>query len=231
MTVNNLPPVDSSFLEIPKTENRSTEADFGKVLAQHLPQAGSFDDVFLTAGNKYNISPALLKAVASAESGFNPEAISSSGAVGLMQIMPETARQLGIDPRDPVQSIQGAASYLRTLLNQFNGNTMLAIAAYNAGPGAVARYNGIPPFKETQNYVVQVAELMKRYSSNSAGPANGSVNYAPENAGSPAISGSRSGDLADLLLIWTEAERTNALSTLNSDDASGASTTEAENEL
>jgi hypothetical protein len=231
MTVTNIPTVDSSFLEITKTESRSTGAGFDKVLAQHLPQAGSFDDLFLNAGAKYNISPALLKAVASAESGFNPDEISSSGAVGLMQIMPETARQLGIDPRNPVQSIQGAASYLRTLLNQFDGNTTLAIAAYNAGPGAVTRYNGIPPFKETQDYVVHVAGLMKQYSSSSAGPEAEGVSYAPENAGSPAISGSSAGALADLLLIWTETGRINALSTLGSDDPAGASTTEAEDVL
>lgn len=228
MTVSKIPTIDSSFSEIPNKAIRPTGADFSTVLAQRLSQAGPFDAAFLDAGRQYDVSPALLKAVASAESGFNPDEVSPAGAVGLMQIMPETAQQLGIDPRDPVQSIQGAASYLRTLLNQFNGNATLAIAAYNAGPGAVTGYGGIPPFKETQDYVVHVADLMQQYSSNSAGPETGSVSSAPENAGSQAPSGGDAIALADLLLIMTETEGINALSTLGSVDTSGAATTEAE---
>jgi hypothetical protein len=231
MTVGNISPVDSSFSEIPKKGTKPAAAGFSEVLAQHLPQAVPFDDVFLDAGSKYNVSPALLKAVASAESDFNPDEISSAGAVGLMQIMPDTAQQLGIDPRDPVQSIHGAANYLRTLLDQFNGNVTLAIAAYNAGPGAVSKYGGIPPYKETQDYVVHVADLMKKYSSNSTGPESGGVNSVPESTGSRVPSGRDATALADLLLIWTEAERRNALSKLDSDDASGVAPTEAEDVL
>jgi hypothetical protein len=278
VTVSKIPAIDSSFSERTDKAIRPAGADFSTVLAQRLspltatasglaarPErmrrtgqtAGLFDAAFLDAGRQYDVSPALLKAVASAESGFNPDAISPAGAVGLMQIMPETAQQLGIDPRDPVQSIQGAASYLRTLLNQFNGNTTLAIAAYNAGPGAVTGYGGVPPFKETQDYVVHVADLMQQYGSNSAGPETGSVSSVPENNGSLATSsasgltsgledilqtrpevwmqrkesGVQGGDAAaldDLLLIMTEAQGINALSTLGSVDASGAATTEAE---
>ncbi len=216
MNVGNITPTGSSFLGQPGNEVvRSGRTDFSEVLAK----ASSLVNAFLDAGREYNVSPALLKAVASAESGFDPDAVSSTGAVGLMQIMPDTARQLGIDPSDPVQSIRGAAKYLRSLLDQFNGNVTLAIAAYNAGPGAVTQYNGIPPYKETQDYVVHVTDLAKKYSSNSTGENNsgaepGSDNAVTVNAGSqPDATG-----LADLLLIWTESERMNALSKLNSDD-------------
>ena len=237
MTVGNISPVDRSVSEIPDNGTKPAATDFREVLAQRLSlsplasAASGLDGVFLDAGSKYSISPALLKAVASAESDFNPDAISSAGAVGLMQIMPDTAQQLGIDPQDPVQSIYGAANYLRTLLDQFNGNVTLALAAYNAGPGAVTKYGGIPPYKETQDYVVHVADLMKNYSSNSTGSGAGSVTSVPESTGSQAPSGSDATALADLLLILTETERSNALSTLDSDDASGVAPTEAEDVL
>jgi hypothetical protein len=229
--VSKIPTIESSFSEIPGKAIRPTGADFSTVLAQRLPQSGLFDAAFLNAGRQYDVSPALLKAVASAESGFNPDAISPAGAVGLMQIMPETAQQLGIDPRDPVQSIQGAASYLRTLLNQFNGDATLAIAAYNAGPGAVSGYGGIPPFKETQDYVARVAGLMQQYSSSSAGPEAGNASSVPENNGSQMpSSGCDPSALADLLLIMTEAQGINALSTPSSVDTFGTTTTEAEDD-
>jgi len=122
-----------------------------------------YANLFQQAGAQYGVNPSLLAAVASQESGFNAGAVSSAGAVGLMQFMPSTARGLGVNPLDPASSINGAAKYLSGLQNQF-GSTALALAAYNAGPGAVSRYGGIPPYAETQNYVRAVTSKAEAYS-------------------------------------------------------------------
>jgi soluble lytic murein transglycosylase-like protein len=103
------------------------------------------------------IDPALLKGLVSQESGFDPNARSGAGAVGLTQLMPGTAAGLGVtNPLDPAQSLQGGARYLKQQLDRFGGDERLALAAYNAGPGAVAKYGGVPPYTETQNYVTSV---------------------------------------------------------------------------
>lgn len=120
------------------------------------PGASAYDSLFQAAGAKHGVSPELLSAVARAESGYNPAAKSSAGALGLMQIMPQTAKGIGVDPMDPAQAVDGAARILAGNLQKFNGSVPLAVAAYNAGAGAVSRYNGIPPFTETQNYVRRV---------------------------------------------------------------------------
>ena len=118
-----------------------------------LPAAGQQYAAQITAAAQAaGIPPALLASVAWSESGFNPSATSPAGAVGLMQLMPRTAAGLGVDPRDPAQALAGGAAYLASQLKTF-GRSDLAIAAYNAGPGAVRKYGGVPPYPETQSYV------------------------------------------------------------------------------
>jgi peptidoglycan DL-endopeptidase CwlO len=115
--------------------------------------------LFEDAGRRHGVSPALLAAVAKVESGFNRSAVSGAGARGLMQLMPSTARGLGVDPMDPAQAVDGAARLLASHLRTY-GSLPLALAAYNAGPGAVNRYNGVPPYAETQAYVTKVQAAM-----------------------------------------------------------------------
>ncbi len=114
------------------------------------------------AANRYGVDASLLAAVAAQESGFDSQAVSPAGAQGLMQFMPATAKGLGVNALDPTSAINGAAQYLSTLTAQF-GTTELALAAYNAGPGTVSRYGGIPPYPETQNYVRAVMTKAEAY--------------------------------------------------------------------
>jgi soluble lytic murein transglycosylase-like protein len=114
----------------------------------------------------WQVDPALIKAVIANESGFNANATSKVGAQGLMQLMPETAAGLGVrDAYDPAQNVAGGARYLRGLLDRFHGDKRLAIAAYNAGPGAVEKYGDVPPYAETRNYVQNVLASFDKYSS------------------------------------------------------------------
>lgn len=124
------------------------------------PAEQRYQALFADAGRRWNVDPNLLAAIAQTESGFKPDATSPAGAQGLMQFMPGTARELGVDPWDPASAIDGAARYLRTSLDRF-GSTELAVASYNAGRGAVARYGGVPPYRETRNYVHKVLAAWK----------------------------------------------------------------------
>lgn len=121
----------------------------------------STEEMIEAAAEKYEVDPRLVKAVAVAESNMNQTDISDAGAIGVMQLMPETARGLGIDPYDEQQNIEGGAKYLKQMLDTFGGNVRKAVAAYNAGPGAVQKYGGIPPYGETQHYVGRVMDLYR----------------------------------------------------------------------
>jgi soluble lytic murein transglycosylase-like protein len=114
------------------------------------------------AADKYHLPRQLVRSVMSAESGFQPQAVSPKGAIGLMQLMPSTAQALGADPRDPAQNVDAGARYLRDLLEKYDGGLWHALAAYNAGPGAVDKYQGVPPYRETINYVGKIDQDLKK---------------------------------------------------------------------
>ena len=122
-----------------------------------LECSAELDAIFDEAAEKYGVDAKFLKSIAKCESDFDPACVSHSGATGIMQLMPATAAELGVsDSYDPYQNIMGGAQYISELLDKYNGDTSLALAAYNAGSGNVAKYGGIPPFTETQNYVNKV---------------------------------------------------------------------------
>ncbi|MEY8356479.1 lytic transglycosylase domain-containing protein [Lachnospiraceae bacterium 54-53] len=143
------------------TAASSDKGSFKQVLNSKLKVPESLDEMFSEASKKYGVSEKLLKAVAKAESNFNPSATSKKGAAGIMQLMPATARSLGVsDPYDAKSNIMGGAKYLKENLNKYDGNVELTLAAYNAGSSNVHKYGGIPPFKETQEYVKKVMGYM-----------------------------------------------------------------------
>lgn len=123
-----------------------------------------FEQLIKNCSEKYGVNPSLVKAVIHAESGYNPNAVSSKGASGLMQLMPSTAKSLKVVDRfNPKDNVEGGVKYLRFLLDTFRGDVSLAVAAYNAGLSKVAKYGGIPPYNETRVYVSRVLSYMKSY--------------------------------------------------------------------
>jgi soluble lytic murein transglycosylase-like protein len=128
-----------------------------------------YDGLIQEAAQRNGVDPALLKGLIRQESNFNPAARSGAGAVGLTQLMPATAASLGVsDPTDPAQAIEGGAKYLRAQLDRFGGDAAKALAAYNAGPGAVQRFGGVPPYAETQAYVQRVLGYAREYGASSS---------------------------------------------------------------
>ena len=127
-----------------------------------LPLADeSLSSLINNAAKKYQVDPKLVSAVAEVESGGRQEATSAAGAVGVMQLMPDTAASLGVNPYDKRENVEGGAKYLKEMLDLFGGDVKKAVAAYNAGPAAVKNYGGVPPYKETQNYVNKVLDIYR----------------------------------------------------------------------
>ena len=154
---------------IPESSVIESSGEFADVLhtttkVENTGEDTDYETIFKNASATYGVPLELLKAVAKAESSFNPKSVSRSGAMGVMQLMPETAEELGVeDAFNPEENIMGGADYLAQKLLQYGGDVELALAAYNAGSGNVDKYGGIPPFEETQNYVKKVTAYMEKY--------------------------------------------------------------------
>jgi len=128
-----------------------------------LPPEWAYDDLIREAAKKYELDPALVRAVIRTESAFDANAVSEAGAQGLMQLMPDLAAEFGVsDPFDPRENIMAGTRYLSQLLDAYEGDLTLALASYNAGPGAVQMYGGVPPFPETQQYIRTITELLQQ---------------------------------------------------------------------
>ena len=150
-----------------RPENGSFATELDKAMSMEsrgavgLNISGDTNSLIKEAAARYQVDPRLVAAVAQTESGGNQEAVSPAGAVGVMQLMPETAAGLGVNPYDKRQNIEGGAKYLRQMMDTFGGDVQKAVAAYNAGPQAVKEYNGIPPYRETQDYVNKVLDIYR----------------------------------------------------------------------
>jgi len=160
-TIRRVLPDSSSLFSQSLSAAASTGAASGSSSEAMAASPAAYRTLFERSGQRHGVSPDLLAAVAQTESGFNSQAVSGAGARGLMQIMPATAGSLGVNPSDPASAVEGAARLLSSYLHSF-GSTSLALAAYNAGPGAVSRYHGVPPYAETRSYVAKVLAAARR---------------------------------------------------------------------
>ena len=173
--MNKLDTQPASTVAIPGEATAGKTADDSKAATEIFPAvsmegstasalptgAGDLSAFMDRAARKYDVDPRLVSAVAEVESGNDPSAVSGAGAIGVMQLMPDTAAALGVDPYDAEQNIEGGTKYLRQMLDSFGGDVRKALAAYNAGPQAVRDYNGVPPYSETQDYVNKVLDIYR----------------------------------------------------------------------
>lgn len=162
LTTRELPGAERVLaFSVPAPKDSPAHAGLGEVAAANT---SAWSDQFAAAAKDVGIEDAWLRAVAHAESAFRADAVSPKGALGVMQLMPDTAKQYRVaNPLSPAQSIRGGARYLSRLLERYAGDRVLAAAAYNAGPGAVAKFGGVPPYRETQAYVRKVEALYRAY--------------------------------------------------------------------
>lgn len=149
--------VPDTELAIPERDEKISRDDYFGDTTELVP----VEDLIMQTAVEQGVDPQLVRAIATAESNMNQDEISPVGAVGVMQLMPETARALGVNPYDVNENVLGGTIYLKQMLDTFDGNVELAVAAYNAGPNAVKRYGGIPPYAETQNYVGRVMDMFQ----------------------------------------------------------------------
>ncbi|MEA1991775.1 MAG: lytic transglycosylase domain-containing protein [Thermodesulfobacteriota bacterium] len=156
----------SHFSNVP-TDPRYGLESRSRHISPHVPRNYSeFEEIISETAIRHDLDPDLIRAIIQIESGWIPDARSSKGAIGLMQLMPETSSNLAVsNPFDPKANIRGGTKYLRQLIERFRGNLVLALAAYNAGPGKVERYKGIPPYPETRRYVRKVLNQWQEYRS------------------------------------------------------------------
>ena len=201
---------------------------FAAALSGALAQDGTRDleGIFERASEAYGVPLGLLKAVAKTESGFRPDAVSRCGAQGIMQLMPGTAKSLGVeDPFDPEQNVMGGAKYLGSLLGRY-GDAKLALAAYNAGSGNVDKYGGVPPFEETQKYVEKVLSDAGEDVSLPASPGAGSgISFSSVSAGAAAAPSFTAEDYGKFLELFAQQLVQRAL------EPSGSSSDEREDEF
>ena len=200
MIVNSVDNIlDGNMYLVSQGENikPSSATDFDGVINQISSGSESLDDIFAEVADEYSVNLNLLKAVAKAESDFDTEAVSWCGAQGIMQLMPTTAESLGVeDPFDARQNITGGAKMLAYLLDDYNGNVSLALAAYNAGSGAVSRYGGVPPYNETLRYIDRINDILGGVLSNDSRTIDG--------AGATDLSGSAQAENTGIVVGTTQ---------------------------
>lgn len=197
MNVNSVVNADGTLAPVVTEQNTGTAGTyFSNYINQSSQGFGNYlEQIFQKASDTYHVSKDLLKAMAKAESNFQAGATSHCGAMGIMQLMPGTAASLGVtDAYDPEQNIMGGAQYISRLLEKYNGNLSFAVAAYNAGSGNVDKYGGIPPFQETQNYVVKVLRYLEEGVT------------IPDSTGSE--SGTGAGTASGMASVWPSAQTT-----------------------
>ncbi len=183
--------VSAAVAQSPKREmaapelQRNVSPDTQAIMSGHKITQSQVDDIIMAAAQRHGVDVNLVRSLIKVESNFNPRAISNKGAMGLMQLMPRTARELGVaNPFDPAQNVDGGVRHFKGLLQDFHGDIQLSLAAYNAGAGAVARNGGVPPYTETRNYVNRITRMYGAHNAFTAGPKFGSpIRVSQDSAG------------------------------------------------